>query len=122
MSVCGDADRPIRDALARFNADRGGVKIFGAPTLGATAPASGTRTIRPPRPAATRSARTPQEIGLEAIYACMKFSNYTNRFFPEVIKANTDLAMINHARMADLHLLAKLYDGQHHVQRHHHGR
>ena len=34
VSVCGDADRPIRDALARFNADRGGIKIFGSPTLG----------------------------------------------------------------------------------------
>ena len=46
INVCGDNDRPIRDALARFNADRGGVKIWGSPTLDAEAvgiwdPASG---------------------------------------------------------------------------------
>ena len=46
---------------------------------------------------------------LDAIYACMKFSNFTNRFFPEVIKANTDLAMIHHARMAEMNLLKQIY-------------
>jgi hypothetical protein len=107
VEVCGDADRPIRDALARFNADRGGVRIFGAPTLGTC---SG---IWDPANPSTKNCcdancPTPQDIGLEAVYACITFSNYTNRFFPEVVRANTDLAMINHAREAELNLLKKI--------------
>lgn len=109
VSICGDADRPIRDALARFNADRGGIKIYGSPAL---ADDCGVGIWDPANAAAKTCCDavcpTPQEIGLEAIYACMKFSNYTNRFFPEVIKANTDLAMINHARMAEMNLLKQI--------------
>jgi hypothetical protein len=108
VNVCGDDSRPIRDALARFNADRGGIKIYGTPTLGA----GGSGIWDPKNPGAKTcadaSCPTPQEIGLEAVYACMKFSNYTNRFFPEVVKANTDLALIHHARMADLNLLQQI--------------
>lgn len=110
INVCGDADRPIRDALARFSADRGGVRIFGAPTL----PTDAVGIWDPKAPAAKTCADadcpTPEEIMLEAVYACVCFSNFTNRFFPEAVKANTDLAMINHARQAELALLKKIKD------------
>jgi hypothetical protein len=108
VEVCGDADRPIRDALARFNADRGGIEYYGAPTLGAC-----TGIWDPAAPATKNccdaNCPTKQTVQLEAIYACLKFSNYTNRFFPEVVKANTDLAMINHARSAELNLIGKIF-------------
>lgn len=107
MDVCGVTDRPIRDALARFNADRGGIRLFGQPTLSGGAgiwnPASPTA-----KTCADAACVAPEEIGVSAIYACLNFSNYTNRFFPEVVKANTDLAMINHARQAELFLLGKI--------------
>lgn len=107
VPVCGDTDRPVRDALARFAADRGGVRIYGSPTL------AGGVGIWDPSSPTTKSCEdatcpTPDEILLNAVYACVKFSNYTNRFFPEVVQANTDLAMINHARVADLALLAQI--------------
>lgn len=109
MDVCGDADRPIRDALARFNADRGGVRLFGAPTLsggvGIWDPA--TPTVKS---CADATCVTPEEFQVQAVYACLNFSNFTNRFFPEVVKANTDLAMINHARRADMFLLKGILD------------
>ena len=117
INVCGDNDRPIRDALARFNADRGGVKIWGSPTLDAKAVgiwdtgAALPSPAPPDTPAKTcgdAKCPTPQEIMLDAVYACLKFSNFTNRFFPEVIKANTDLAMIHHARMAEMNLLTQI--------------
>ena len=108
VDVCGDADRPIRDALARFNADRGGIEYYGAPTLGTC-----TGIWDPSSPATKNccdaNCPTKQTVGLEAIYACLKFSNYTNRFFPEVVRANTDLAMINHARQAELALIKKIF-------------
>ena len=136
INVCGVTDRPVRDSLARFNADRGGVRIFGAPVLGncaglwsttgswsaqgklsiaTDASASGKAPFAgfPATPGATATAKgccdsvcpDPRDVILDAIYACMRFSNFTNRFFPEVVKANTDLALINHARFAEQYLL-----------------
>lgn len=108
INVCGDQDRPIRDALARFNADRGGVKIYGAPTLGAGSVGIWDTSGAATKTCADAGCPTPTEIMVDAVYACLKFSNFTNRFFPEVIKANTDLAMINHARVADINLLKQI--------------
>lgn len=136
INVCGVTDRPVRDSLARFGADRGGVRIFGAPVLGncaglwsttgswsaqgklsiaTAADASGKAPFAgfPATPGATATAKgccdsvcpDPRDVILDAIYACMRFSNFTNRFFPEVVKANTDLALINHARFAEQYLL-----------------
>lgn len=107
VPVCGDTDRPVRDALARFSADRGGVRVYGTPTL------SGGVGVWDPSSPTTKSCDdadcpTPEEILLNAVYACVKFSNFTNRFFPEVVQANNDLALINHARVADLALLGQI--------------
>jgi hypothetical protein len=110
FTVCGVDDRPIRDALVRFNADRGGLRIYPLPTLD---PSPGIGIWDPAAPTVKTCVDavcpTPDTVGLEAIYACIKFSNYTNRFFPEVIKANTDLAMIHHARVSELNLIKKIY-------------
>lgn len=107
INVCGDDDRPIRDALARFNADRGGVKVWPTPTL-----SGGVGLWDPKAPTAKSCADatcpTPAEIMVDAVYACLRFNNFTNRFFPEVVKANTDLALINHAREAELNLLKQI--------------
>ena len=45
---------------------------------------------------------------LDAVYACLNFSNFSSRFFPEIVKANTELAMINHARSAEQNLLKQI--------------
>jgi len=108
INVCGDQDRPIRDALARFNADRGGVRIYGAPTLGVGSVGIWDTSGAATKTCADAGCPSPTDIMVDAIYACLKFSNFTNRFFPEVIKANTDLAMINHARVADINLLKQI--------------
>jgi hypothetical protein len=110
MTICGEDDRPVRDALARFNADRGGVRMYRAPSLDPSNPCTGTWDPKAPKAKSCCPAHCPpvEDVVLEAIYHCMCFSNYTNRFFPEVIKANTDLAMIAHAKMAELSLLYKI--------------
>jgi hypothetical protein len=116
INVCGVTDRPIRDALARFNADRGGVRIFGTPTLGAPQGVGiwnpgldqGT-TLGPAKACQDAICPTPDDIYLEAVYSCLKFNNFTNRFFPEVVKANTDLSLIQHARVAELNLIKKIF-------------
>lgn len=129
INICGVTDRPVRDSLTRFNADRGGVRMYPAPTLNAactagfwntTATNHGYTIAGAPvagygsNPASTTSIKgccdavcsDPTEVVLDAIYACMKFSNFTSRFFPEIVKANTDLALINQARVAEQTLLA----------------
>lgn len=107
INVCGVKDRPVRDSLSRFGADRGGVRIYGSPTL-----SGGTGIWSPPAAAnktcADADCPTPEEIMLEAVYACLCFSNFTNRFFPEVVEANNELSLINHARAAEQNLLAKI--------------
>lgn len=140
INICGVTDRPVRDSLARFSADRGGVRVYSAPTLGNCAglwtstgswSAQGKLTIAtaanaggtapytgfPAMPGATATAKgccdavcpDPRDVILDAIYACMRFSNFTNRFFPEVVKANTDLALINHARFGEQYLLNGIF-------------
>lgn len=107
INVCGVTDRPVRDALARFNADRGGVKIYPSPSLtgdvGLWDPAAPAIKV-----CADAVCPTPDEIQLGAVYACLNFSNFTSRFFPEVVKANTDLALIHHARVAEQSLLGSI--------------
>jgi hypothetical protein len=108
MEVCGVDDRPIRDCLPKYNADRGGLKIYPMPQL--TPPVGGFWDPANPtvKTCIDATCPTPYDVYLYAIYICMKFSNYTSRFFPEVIKANTDLAMIYHARMAELNLISQM--------------
>jgi hypothetical protein len=109
INVCGVTDQPVRDALTRFNADRGGVRIYPAPTLDAANSVGFWDSSAPTaKVCADAKCSTPQDIMLDAIYACMKFSNFTSRFFPEIVKANTDLALIHHARVSDQFLLKNI--------------
>lgn len=105
INICGVSDRPVRDSLARFSADRGGVRIYPPPTL--TPPIAGIWDPMAPtaKTCIDAGCSTPTDTILKAVYACMTFSNFTGRFFPEIVKANTDLALIYHARFAEQNLL-----------------
>lgn len=111
VNTVGITDRPVRDALARFNADRGGVRLYGTPTLDPDAVGiwntSGTAT----KTCGDADCSDPSETMVDAVYSCLKFSNFTNRFFPEMIKANTDLALIAHAKLAEINLLQGIQAG-----------
>ena len=139
----GVTDRPVRDALARFGAERGGVRYFSAPTLNqnnpnfadATGfwrgdnsdPNSGTfHTYGPDRVTATTPAdQKPclelncveeQTAYVEAITLCLTFNNLTTRTFPELVKRQNDLALVAHARVAENALLAQIEAGSTQVQ------
>jgi hypothetical protein len=130
----GVTDRPVRDALARFGADRGGIRYFSAPALADSAaatgfwrgdgssPNSGTfHTYGPDRTTATTPAdakpclevqcSTESEAYIEAITLCLTFNNLTTRTFPELIKRHNELALVAHARVAENSLLARLETG-----------
>lgn len=134
----GVTDRPVRDALARFGADRGGIRYYSAPTLDSQDPAfadatgfwrgdgsdpnSGTfATYGPDRTTPTDPANAKpclemncvaeETAYIEAITLCLTFNNLTTRTFPELIKRQNDLALVAHARVAENALLAQIEAG-----------
>lgn len=126
----GVTNRPVRDALARFGSDRGGIRFFSAPSLEDAAAATGFwrgtdganfHTYGPDRLTATDPAdakpclevqcSTEQEAYIEAITLCLTFNNLTTRTFPELIKRHNELALVAHARAAENALLAQLEAG-----------
>jgi len=111
VNTVGITDRPIRDALARFNADRGGVRLFGTPTLDPDATGIWNTSGAATKTCGDANCAEPVEVMVDAVYSCLKFSNFTNRFFPEMIKANTDLALIAHAKLAEINLLQQVQAG-----------
>lgn len=132
----GVTDRPVRDALARFGADRGGIRFFKAPTLGDSgggsyenatgfwrgdANGANFATYGPDRTTATTPANqkpclevqcaAEETAYIEAITLCLTFNNLTTRTFPELIKRHNELALVAHARVAENALLAQLEAG-----------
>ena len=128
-------DRPVRDALPRFQADRGGIRFVTPPTLvsysGGTSytydSAVGVWT------AANDSAETPspstknsltvtaaQEntVSTDAITLQLQFGNLMTRAYPELIARHNELALVQHAREAELNLLSKISSGSTAVNAH----
>jgi hypothetical protein len=111
--VIGSAARPVRDALARFGVDRGGIQ-FRPSTSAATvlADAVGTWTSEQD---ADDSGDTKScypvvcppvdEAMVYAVYLCLEFSNISARFDPESTAANVRQGLITHARRAENELL-----------------
>lgn len=126
----GVTDRPVRDALARFGSDRGGVRFFKAPALEDSAAATGFwrsedgsefHTYGPDRvtptspvdqkPCLEVQCAEEDEAFIEAITLCLTFNNLTTRTFPELIKRHNELALVAHARAAENALLAQIEAG-----------
>jgi hypothetical protein len=109
------ADRPIRDGLAAFSSDRGGIMFVPPPDISALAGATavwteatdaspGTAT----KPVLTINCGTVTTVYVDAIPTRLQFGNMQGRFAPEQIAANTDLAIAAAARIAELNLQAKI--------------
>jgi hypothetical protein len=120
----GVADRPVRDALAGFQADRGGIRFFPGPNLAALSGAVGFWTSTDdanavegvgaagPYKVCARIA-CPAEVTAEiqAVTLCLTFGVMQTRVFPELAVANNKLAMVAHSRLADSSLLAQIKAG-----------
>jgi hypothetical protein len=116
MDVWATADRPVRDGLAAFNVDRGGLLYRRPPTLAdlstATAVWTNANDIDPVDPATkpvySVVAQDTTQVFIAAIPTRLGFGNLMGQFDPETIAANTDLAIANAARVADLNLLTNI--------------
>jgi len=123
----GSADRPVRDSLAVFSADRGGLRFYSAPTLGAI-PQDGTgpvgtwkqdqsvtsvagASLSGVKPCYTVVCSDEKTALLEAVSLCLTFDNLAARANPENVARNNELALIFHARATELATLAKIKAG-----------
>lgn len=110
------ADRPVRNALAGFNAVRGGINAAGPPTLPFLIDGGegvGIKTAAEDAVGGTTATKScliaecPEftEVLLSMVYHCLQFGNLNARAFPEMIAVYNDLVMAWHARVADTALL-----------------
>jgi hypothetical protein len=127
----GVTDRPVRDALARFAADRGGIRYYTSPQLTDFTNATGYwrgdanganfHTYGPDGTTATTPADqkpclevqcpTERTAFIGAVTLCLTFSNLTGRVFPELVERQNELALVQHARIAENNLLRQIEAG-----------
>ena len=118
LPILGVSDRPVRDALARFGATRGGVRLLPPPSLSDVTGAVGVWTeandVSPSSPATkpclTLDCPDETETLVAAITQCLKIGNFRARFFPEQIEAWTRLVAVQAARIADTRIIQKIGD------------
>lgn len=119
----GESDaRPVRDALPRFQAERGGIRYLVSPVLSSYANAVGVWTNAMDIQAASNNgsgsdlhknvlvvgSATEQQAFTDAITLQLQFGNLLTRAFPEIIARHNELALVQHARVAELNLLSKI--------------
>lgn len=116
----GTTARPVKDSLASFSADRGGILYTTSPVLGDLSDAVSLWTLQDDLDAATDGAPNPvkpclrvncgEEVKVvtDAIPLCLTFGNLQTRAFPEMVARNNELALIEHARYAETRLLTRI--------------
>lgn len=112
----GDKDRPVKDSLPGFNADRGGVRYFPSFSLANVAGGIGIwNDSKDPatdtKPVGTVACPVEQVCEIYAVTRAMKFNNVGSRLFPEMVDAVNDLSLVAHARVAESNLLAGIKAG-----------
>jgi hypothetical protein len=112
--------RPVRDALPRFQADRGGIRFVTPPSFAAgtyanavgvwtaatdEAPYSNTKTSY------TVTAAAENTVSTDAVTLQLQFGNLMTRAYPELIARHNELALVQHAREAEQNLLTNIGSG-----------
>jgi hypothetical protein len=112
--------RPVKDALAVFGADRGGLRFMTPPLLsdleGAVSvwtmqddiDASTPEAPNPVKPCLRVAAGTEVTVYTDAIPLCLTFGNLGARAYPELVERHTELGMVQHARFAEVRLLTRI--------------
>ena len=111
----GTTERPVRDALPRFQADRGGIRFITPPVLSDYDNAVGvwTNVVDTAPDTATKasltvSAATENTVATDAVTLQLQFGNLMTRAYPEVIARHNELGLIQHAREAETQILSRL--------------
>jgi chemotaxis protein histidine kinase CheA len=117
FGIGSTTNRPVRDALPKFQADRGGVRYVTPPSFasGDYADAVGVWTAATdadPQSATktslTVSAAQENVAVTDAVTLQIQFGNLMTRAYPELIARHNELALVQHAREAEANLLSKI--------------
>jgi hypothetical protein len=112
--------RPVRDALAVFGADRGGIRFMTPPVLadleGAVSvwtmqddiDASTVEAPNPVKPCLRVAAGVEVTVYTDAIPLCLTFGNLGARAYPELVERHIQLGMVQHARFSEIRLLTRI--------------
>lgn len=112
-----ETGRPVRDALAVFSADRGGIRFVTPPTLEDLDGAVSTWTRQddvdaidgtPTKPCLRVDCGQEVVVYTDAIPLCLTFGNLGARAYPELVARHTELGMVWHARYAETRLLTRI--------------
>lgn len=111
--------RPVRDSLVGFIADRGGIRFAPPPVISDITTAVGIITAEQDAAGGstgTKSCQTVicpdfQEVDVDAIFHCVTAGNLGARAFPEQIAQFNALVLAQHARVAETNLLNKIKAG-----------
>lgn len=107
-------ERPVRDALPRFQADRGGIRFIVPPSFAsgdyANAVGVWTAAVDEDPQSATKtsltvSAAVETTVSTDAVTLQLQFGNLATRAYPELIARHNELALVQHAREAEANLL-----------------
>lgn len=118
LMTVATAARPVRDALASFQAVRGGLQ-FGSPlNLADVAAGVGVKTEAQDAAGGTTALKNClfvecpdfSTVYLNMIYRCLQFGNLNSRAFPEMVNQAIELAIAYHARVAEGQLLDYIGD------------
>jgi hypothetical protein len=126
-SIGSTSVRPLRDALPRFQADRGGIRYIVPPTFANVTSntttyssavgvwTSANDSAETPSPAAklslTIAAATETTAQTDAVTLQLQFGNLMTRAYPELIARHNELALVQHAREAEENLVSQIASG-----------
>ncbi|MFC5230274.1 major capsid protein [Pseudonocardia zijingensis] len=118
VEVIGSTARPIRDALARFAVERGGIQFRPGLSAASAVNGAGVWTVADDEAADGSGGAVKdcyivdcpgvEDATIQAIYSCLEFSNISSRFDPETTAANVREGMIAHARLAERELYSQM--------------
>ncbi len=105
----GNTDEPIRASLPDFGADRGGIRFVASPALTNVAGAVGTMTAAADAAGGAGAVKTCLNVACDpiaevltiSIYSCLEFNNWGALTFPERVEAQTQLALVQAARVSE---------------------
>lgn len=123
INVVGVTQRPIRDALARFAVDRGGIQYrmpmdalvmtdgLGIWTVTDDEDVTGDPETDPAKTCAVIDCPDLATAVVYSTYLCLQYPNFSARFDREWVDATTRAAMIAWARFAENQLLSRILAG-----------
>ena len=109
-------DRPVRDALPSFMAERGGISVPSVSTIGSITTGVGVIEEADDAAGGTYATKSCQDlecptwtdVAVGAIYHCREYGNFNARAWPEGIAHENNLTMAAHSRTADARLLDRI--------------